>query len=249
MLNKTKKLILLSFIKSYLTGNRDLYKSIKNVFGFYPGNINLYKLALRHRSASAKKFNGVKLNNERLEYLGDAILSAVVADFLFRRFPYKNEGFLTEMRSKIVSRSSLNKLSLKLGLHNLIKAIADGPNSNRSAGGDAFEALVGALYLDKGYEFTRKVLVNRIINIHFDLELLVETEISYKSKVIEWAQKEKLEIEFKVIEEIGEKQEKLYLVALIIDDKTIAKAKDYSIKGAEKLAAENAWMTIENDQL
>ncbi len=237
----------LSFIKSYLTGNSDLYKSIKNVFGFYPANINLYKLALRHRSATSKKFNGIKLNNERLEYLGDAVLSAIVADYLFRRFPYKNEGFLTEMRSKIVSRSSLNKLSIKLGLHNLIKASADGPNSNRSAGGDAFEALVGALYLDKGYEYTRKILVKRIINIHFDLELLVDTEISYKSKVIEWAQKEKCDIEFKVIEEIGKKQEKLYLVALVIDGKTISKSKDYSIKGAEKLAAENAWIKIEND--
>lgn len=237
----------LSFIKSYLTGNSDLYKSIKNVFGFYPDNINLYKLALRHRSASSKKFNGIKLNNERLEYLGDAVLSAIVADYLFRRFPYRNEGFLTEMRSKIVSRSSLNKLSIKLGLHNLIKASTDGPNSNRSAGGDAFEALVGALYLDKGYEYTRKILVKRIINIHFDLELLVDTEISYKSKVIEWAQKEKRDIEFKVVEEIGEKQEKLYLVALAIDGKTISKSKDYSIKGAEKLAAENAWIKIEND--
>lgn len=238
----------LNFIKSYLTGNRDLFKSIKNVFGFYPGNINLYSLALRHRSASSKKFNGIKLNNERLEYLGDAILSAVVADFLFRRFPYRNEGFLTEMRSKIVSRSSLNKLSLKLGLQQLIKASSDGPNSNRSAGGDAFEALVGAIYLDKGYDFARKILVNRIINMHFDLEILVDTEVSYKSKVIEWAQKEKQEIEFKVIEEIGEKQEKLYLVALLIDGKTIAKSKDYSIKGAEKLAAEKAWNKIENDQ-
>lgn len=238
---------LLSFIKSYLAGNNDLFKSIKNVFGFYPDNINLYKLALRHRSATAKKINGIKINNERLEYLGDAVLSAVVADFLFRRFPYKNEGFLTEMRSKIVSRSSLNKLSIKLGLHNLITSAADGPNSNRSAGGDAFEAIVGAMYLDKGYAYARKILINRIINIHFDLELLVETEISYKSKMIEWAQKEKHDIEFKVVEEIGEKQEKLYLVALTINGETIAKSKDYSIKGAEKLAAENAWAKIENN--
>lgn len=238
-------MIFLGFIKSYLTGNKTLYRSIKNIFGFYPGNIFLYKLALLHRSATTKKINGLKVNNERLEYLGDAVLSAIVADYLFRRFPFNDEGFLTEMRSKIVSRSSLNKLSLKLGLSNLIKSSVDRANTNRSAGGDAFEALVGALYLDKGYAFTRKIVINRIITIHFDVEQLVEEEISYKSKIIEWAQKEKKEIEFKVIEEIGEKQEKLYLVAVIVDGKTLAQSKDYSIKGAEKLAAENAWLDIE----
>lgn len=241
-------MILLGFIKSYLTGNKNLYRSIKNIFGFYPGNIFLYKLALLHRSATTKKINGLKINNERLEYLGDAVLSAIVADFLFRRFAYKDEGFLTEMRSKIVSRSSLNKLSIKLGLSNLITSTADRPNSARSAGGDAFEALVGAIYLDKGYKMAHTILVNRIIKMHFDLEHLVESEISYKSRIIEWAQKEKKEIEFKVVEEIGEKQEKLYVVAVIVDGKTLARSKDYSIKGAEKLAAEIAWNDIEEDQ-
>lgn len=241
-------MIVVRYIKSYLTGNKALYKSIKNVFGFYPDNIYLYKLALRHRSATTKKINGQKINNERLEYLGDAVLGAIIADFLFRRFPYKNEGFLTEMRSKIVSRSSLNKLSIKLGLSNLLTSSTEGPNSNRSAGGDAFEALVGALYLDKGYDFANRIIIKRIINIHFDLEQLVESEISYKSKIIEWAQKEKRTIEFKVVEEIGEKQEKLYMVAVIVDDKTLAQSKDYSIKGAEKLAAESAWHDIEESQ-
>jgi ribonuclease III len=238
-------LLVFGFIKSYFTGDKNLFRSIRNIFGFYPGNINLYKLALLHRSATIKKINGLKINNERLEYLGDAILSAIVADYLFRRFPYRNEGFLTEMRSKIVSRSSLNKLAIKLALPNILMASLDGANSNRAASGDAFEALVGAIYLDKGYGFTRKVLITRIINLHFDLEQLVEEEVSYKSRIIEWAQKEKKEIEFKVIEEIGEKQEKLYLVALMIDGETLSKAKDYSIKGAEKLAAETAWIGIE----
>lgn len=238
-------MLLLGFVKSYITGNKALYKSIKNVFGFYPNNVFLYKLALRHRSATIKKINGLKINNERLEYLGDAVLSAIVADYLFRRFPFKDEGFLTEMRSKIVSRSSLNKLSIKLGLSNLITSSVDQTSSGRSAGGDAFEALVGALYIDKGYRFTRKILIDRIINIHFDLDQLVESEISYKSRIIEWAQKGKKEIEFKVIEEIGEKQAKLYHVGVIVDGETLARSKDYSIKGAEKLAAENAWQKIE----
>jgi ribonuclease III len=241
-------LIFIGFIKSFLSGDKTLYRSIKNIFGFYPENINLYKLALLHRSATTKKINGLKINNERLEYLGDAILSAIVADYLFKRFPYKNEGFLTEMRSKIVSRSSLNKLAVKLALPNFIMATLEGSTSNRSASGDAFEALVGAIYIDKGYVFTRRILITRIINIHYDLEQLVDEEISYKSKIIEWSQKEKKEIEFKVIEEIGEKQEKLYLVAVIVDGEILAQSKDYSIKGAEKLAAEIAWNGIEETE-
>jgi len=231
------------------SSDKKLYQAIKNIFGYCPGNIHLYKLALRHRSASTKKVNGVRLNNERLEYLGDAILSAVVADFLFKSFPYKNEGFLTEMRSKIVSRAALNKLSLKLGLQQLIRSGGEPSVKAKSAGGDAFEALVGALYLDKGYQFTHKIIINRIVNIHFDLDDLILSEISYKSKLNEWGQKEKHEVNFKVIEEIGEKHKKQYLVAVEIDNIIIAKSQDYSIKGAENLAAEKAWNKIDIEKI
>jgi len=237
---------LTGLIKLYFASDKLLYKAIKNIFGFYPEHISLYKLAFRHRSASEKKINGLKLNNERLEYLGDAILSAIVADLLFKRFPYKSEGFLTQMRSKIVSRSSLNHLSNKLGLNKLINLSTDLSLGSRSAPGDTFEAVVGAMYLDKGYDFARKILINRIINIHFDLDKLVNTEVNFKSRVLEWAQKEKHELIFRVIDEIGEKQSKQYLVAVIIDGKTIAQAQDYNIKGAEKLASERAWQKLNN---
>lgn len=237
-------MLLRGILKFYFSSNKELYRSIRNIFGFYPENIYLYKLALRHKSASLKKLNGLKLNNERLEYLGDAVLSTIVADLLFRRFPYKDEGFLTQMRSKIVSRSSLNKLSRKLGLEKLILSDADANYRLKSAGGDAFEALVGAIYLDKDYYYTKKIIINRIINMHFDLESLVETEISYKSRILEWAQKEKRELEFKVIEEIGEKQDKQYMVGVVIDGKNISQSQDYSIKGAERLAAEKAWQVV-----
>ena len=231
-------------VRSYFSPNKELYRSIRNIFGFYPENVNLYMLALRHKSATVQKINGLKLNNERLEYLGDAVLSAVIADYLFRRFPYKNEGFLTEMRSKIVSRSTLNKLSKKLGLERMVVSDTDPNYKSRSAGGDAFEAFIGAMYLDRGYYFTRRVIVNRIIRIHFDLEALVDTEISYKSRIIEWAQKERKVIEFKMLEELGEKQEKQFRVAVLVDGKSIAESVDYSIKGAEKIAAEKAWNTL-----
>ena len=226
--------------------NKAVYNSIKNIFGFYPGNVFLYKLALRHKSATKKKVNGLRINNERLEYLGDAVLSAVVADFLFKRYPYESEGFLTDMRSKIVSRAALNKLSLKLGLNSHILSGGKQGVHGRSAGGDAFEAFIGAMYIDKGYDFTKKILVKRIICVHFDMDQLVETEVNYKSKIIEWSQKNKISTQLTVVDQIGEKYKKQYVVAVIVDDKEISRAKDYSIKGAEKLAAEKAWVILEN---
>ncbi len=230
---------------SFLSPNRNLFRSIKNIFGFYPGNIFIYKLALRHKSASTKKINGLKINNERLEYLGDAVLNLVVADFLFKQFPYKNEGFLTEMRSKIVSRSSLNKLAIKLGIQQLIISALGQTSQPKSAGGDAVEAIIGAIYIDKGYAFVHKIIINRIINLHFDMEELEDAEISFKSKMIEWGQKEKKKLEFKVVEEIGDGYNKQYMVAINVDDETLAQAQDYSIKGAENLAAEKAWQSLE----
>ncbi len=237
-------MLVTGLFKALFSENRNLFRSIKNIFGFYPENIFIYKLALRHKSASTKKINGLKINNERLEYLGDAVLNLVVADYLFKRFPYKNEGFLTEMRSKVVSRSSLNKLAMKLGIQNLIVSAVGQLSQPKSAGGDAVEALIGAIYIDKGYHFTRKIIFNRIINLHFDMELLVDTEISFKSKMIEWSQKEKKKLEFRVMEEIGEGYNKQYVVAVFIDDKNLAQSQDYAIKGAENLAAEKAWLSI-----
>ena len=234
-------MIFRGLIRSKFSANQQLFRSIRNIFGFYPNNIFIYKLALRRKSPIKKKINGQKIHNQRLEYLGDAILGAVVADYLFKQFPYKNEGFLTEMRSKIVSRNSLNKLSLKLGLEKLILSDADPNYRPKSAGGDAFEAMIGAIYLDKGYYFTRRTIISRILNLHYDLKDLIDTEISYKSRIIEWAQKEKKDLSFKVVEEIGEKQDKQFKVALIVDEEIITESIDYSIKGAEKIAAEKGW--------
>lgn len=230
--------------KVLFSKNKKIYKSIKNIFGFYPGNVFLYKLALRHKSATRKKLNGLKVNNERLEFLGDALIGAIVADFLFRKYPFESEGFLTDMRSKIVSRSALNKLSLKLGLNSHIVAGNEQGKNARSAGGDAFEAFIGALYLDKGYNFTKDVLVNRIIKLHLDMEILESIEVNYKSKIVEWSQKNKIPASFDVIDEIGKKFQKQYEVGVFVDGKEIARARDYSIRGAEKIAAEKAWLIL-----
>jgi ribonuclease-3 len=237
-------LFLKDFFKTYLSREKKLRLSIKNIFGFYPGNIFLYKLALRHKSASLDKINGFKINNERLEYLGDAILGAVVAEFLFKRFPYESEGFLTEMRSKIVSRYSLNKLSHKLGLSKLILSSESKNGHGKSAAGDAFEAFVGALYLDKGYEFSKNIIINRIVTVHYDIDNLKDADINYKSKMIEWSQKEKHELQFNLVEEVKSKHDKQYIVEVVVDGKKISFGRDFSIKGAEKLAAEKAWTKL-----
>jgi ribonuclease-3 len=231
-------------VKFYFSNHKQLYSAIRNIFGYYPGNIYLYKLAFRHKSM-AKQHNGKTISNERLEYLGDAILGAVVADYLFRLFPFHDEGFLTEMRAKIVNRSQLNKLSTKLGLQNLIQSRIDSMSHNKSYKGDAFEAFIGALYLDKGYNFTRRIIINNIITMHFDLDRLQYEEINFKSKLIEWGQQKKHEVSFNVIDEEGLGHRKQYVVEALVDGQYYGKSKDYSIKGAEKILAEKVWKKVE----
>ncbi|MFR9651765.1 MAG: ribonuclease III [Rikenellaceae bacterium] len=193
--------------------DREYYTLFHDMLGFTPFNIELYKLALIHRSASfhidsdEADLSSITLNNERLEYLGDAIIEAVTSDFLYIEFPYADEGFMTKMRSKIVSRNSLNRIALSLGLNALIvtnkslhgvKLGENGRqnNSQMNLMGDAFEALIGAIYLDMGYEFTNRLLINSIFAEHLDMDRLQVEETDFKSRLIEWAQKEHLKIEF-----------------------------------------------------
>jgi ribonuclease III len=231
-----------SFFKKNNCVDKKLSNAIVNIFGFKPKNIALYKLAFRHKSMAQQESNGFRHSNERLEYLGDAVLGSCVADFLFKKFPFKDEGFLTEIRSRIVSRQNLNLLSRKLGIDKLILTSRDNQAAGTSILGDAFEAFIGALYLDKGYRFTFKIIVNKIIQNHLDLEDIVNKEVNFKSKLIEWSQKEKREIEFEVTEESeNSKKLKIYVVHLKIDKKIVAQGTDYSIKKAEQNAAALAW--------
>jgi len=218
--------------------DRDLRKALRNLFGFRPGNMHLYKLAMCHKAGPSVYFDDPSANNERLEYLGDAVLSSVVADYLYRRFPLKDEGFLTEMRSRIVSRSTLNNLARKLGFQKLIFADNHFNTKSKSIYGDTFEAVIGAIYLDKGYRFTQKIIIKRIIDVHLDIDKIERTDINFKSRLIEWSQKEKKILDFKLQEEIGEGYGKQYLVAVYIENKPFGQAQDFSIKGAEQRAAE-----------
>ncbi len=175
-----------------------------------------------------------------MEFLGDAVLSSVIADFLFQRYPLKDEGFLTEMRSKIVNRANLNQLSKKMGLDKMILSEQEGGSVFKSINGDAFEAIIGAIYMDKGYKFVKKIIINRIISCYLDIEALEKKDSNYKSTLIEFAQKEKKTVDFKVIEKTGQGYQKQYVVAVHYDNKQIAIGYGYSIKEAEQNGAANA---------
>ncbi len=229
-------------LKEKLTpGQQALSQTLYNVFGIKTKNIYIYELAFRHKSAGTEIKTGFRDSYERLEFLGDAVLGVVVAEFLFKKYPFRSEGFLTDLRSKIVCGKSLTRISQKLGLDKLI-ALQFSGSSTLAAGtqGDVVEALVGAMYIDKGFEITRKVILKRIIEIHLDIEMLVETETNFKSRLIEWAQKEKKGLQFSLKNTRTIKRQKQYTVEIIIDHFVISEGIHNSIKESEQLAAEKA---------
>ena len=228
--------------KLYLSPHRKYVKTLKNLLGFVPGNLHLYRLAFRHKSVAQAIKKGVKNSNERLEFLGDAVLGSVVAEVLFKMYPYEDEGFLTELRSKIVSRNNLNALARKLGLDGLIQYDNRTVNSTRQGSllGDAFEALIGAVYLDKGYDFTKSFLINRIIKSHIDIHTLEQTETNFKSKLIEWCQRHGKDVLFELAQNQEGESSKLFTVQVNIDGDIMGLGKEFSKKNAEKLAAEKA---------
>ena len=228
--------------KLYLSPHRKYVKVLKNLLGFVPGNLSLYRLAFRHKSVAQNVKKGVKNSNERLEFLGDAVLGSVVAEVLFKLYPYEDEGFLTELRSKIVSRVNLNQLARKLGFEGLIEYDSRVLGSSRQGSllGDAFEALIGAVYLDKGYNFTRNFLINHIIKSHIDIHTLEQTETNFKSKLIEWCQRHSKDISFDLIANSDGESAKLFTVQASVDGEIMGLGKEFNKKNAEKLAAEKA---------
>ena len=173
------------------------YAAIDDMFGFVPHNIELYKLALIHKSASVELDDGSHINNERLEFLGDAVIESITSDFLFIEFPDRDEGFMTQIRSKIVSRQSLNNIASKIGLDRYVISNAVGNMSQKHIYGDAFEAMMGAIYLDKGYDFANRLLINDIFGRYLSLDEVLKSETDFKSRLIEWCQKNHYSIEFR----------------------------------------------------
>ena len=224
------------------------YLCFYRMLGFYPRDIRIYEQALLHKSSSIKSDQGRLLNNERLEFLGDAILDAVVGDIVYQKFDGKREGFLTNTRSKIVSRESLNHVAEQIGLSKLIKFSTRHSAHNSYMGGNAFEALVGAIYLDRGYAYCKYFMEHRIIGQYIDLNRVSRKEVNFKSKLIEWSQKNKVELIFELISQaVDEFNSPTFETEVVIEGIRTCKGKGYSKKESQQEAAHGVLNKIKKD--
>lgn len=212
--------------------DREFKRALYRILGVRPYNTSLYKKALKHRSVAEKESD----SNERLEFLGDAVLGAVVSEYLFARFPYKNEGFLTKMRSKVVNRQFLNSLSRKIGINELVEYQAGINDRFTSLHGDAFEALIGALYLDRGYPAAKKFIINRLFKYFIDLEEVENYDGDFKSRLINYCQKEKFNIKFEAVEH-GKGRTRHFKVKILINEEAKGAGEGFSKKIAEQNAS------------
>lgn len=218
--------------------DKELYLSLRKIIGFYPHDISYYKLALMHKSMYKRNAKGKPVNNERLEFLGDAVLDATVGDIVYRHFPGKREGFLTNTRSKLVQRDTLNRLAQEMGINQLILSSGRSQSHNSYMGGNAFEALVGAIYLDRGYdacmEFMRKRILAQMINI----DKVAYKEVNFKSKLIEWSQKNRVRIDFKsILEEKDKTGSPVFVYRVTLEGVEGCEGKGYSKKESQQLAS------------
>ncbi len=210
---------------------------LKHLLGYHTGNISLFQTALNHRSV---KDNPTE-NNERLEFLGDAIIGSVVAEYLFKKYPYKGEGFLTEMRSKMVNRAQLNNIAVQMGLRKMTRFNKmDGGLRSSQIFGNTLEALVGAIYLDKKYDFTKKWIVERMIQPYLFMDDLEQIDINIKNKIIGWALKQGKQVDFVLAGEQLEGRRRLFTINVVLDGEVIATQKGFTKKDASQLAAQKA---------
>ena len=223
----------------------EFYGLVKRIVGFKPGNLAIYEEAFTHRSMNTTNNDGQPQNYERLEFLGDAMLGSVIAAHLFRKVPGGNEGYLTKMRSKVVSREHLNELGRDLKLIKLVKTTIPTQQFGENIHGNVFEALVGAIYLDKGYKHCEKFIHRRVIKPYVDIQKLEGKIISYKSLFIEWCQKNKKSFKFNVYEDNGNDELKHFAVRLELEKDTVAKARGTSKKKAEERAAKRAYYKLQ----
>ncbi|MGL4520000.1 MAG: ribonuclease III [Phocaeicola sp.] len=228
--------------------NRESYLCFYQILGFFPKDIRLYEQAVLHKSLSVKSEQGKMLNNERLEFLGDAILDAIVADILYKRYDGKREGFLTNTRSKIVQRETLNSIAIQIGLDKLIKYASKQSSHNSYMCGNAFEALIGAIYLDRGYRVCKQFMEERIIGKHLNLEDLSTKETNYKSKLIEWTQKNRFEISFELVSETKEKHSSPVFVSEVwIEGVVVGQGSGHSKKESQQLASTESYKKIKGN--
>lgn len=236
-------------IRLFFRKEKEPYFRFYRILGFYPRNIEIYKQALLHKSSSVKT-QGKLINNERLEFLGDAILDAIVADIVYKKFEGKREGFLTNTRSKIVQRETLNNIAINIGLDKLIKYSSKQSSHNSYMSGNAFEALIGAIYLDRGYRACKKFMEERIIGQYINLDKISRKEVNFKSKLIEWSQKNKFEIEFRLIgQTLDDNQNPVFETQIIVENIPGGTGKGYSKKESQQEAAHITMSMIKKDSV
>lgn len=238
-------------IKALPHKGKEPYLTFYNVLGFYPDRIDLYREAITHRSSSSRSNKGKWVNNERLEFLGDAILDAIIADILYKKFEHKKEGFLTSTRSRIVQRETLNKLAVELGLDKLIVSSTRNLAHNTNIYGDALEALIAAIYLDQGYRVAKNFVYETLIKQHLDIENVLKSEVDFKSRLIEWGQKNKVEVSFEVTDaSYDEQNNPVFISCVKVAGVEIGSGKGYSKKESHQMAAKVAIKKLrENDEL
>lgn len=236
-------------IRHFINRKKEPYSSLYKMLGFYPENIQLYELAFLHKSSSIEDDNGKWLNNERMEFLGDAILDAVVADIVYKHFQYGREGFLTNTRSKIVQRDTLNRVAIEIGLNKKVVYSAKINSHNNYMYGNALEALIGAIYLDKGYRACYKFIDEEIIKKHVHLDKIARKEVNFKSSLIEWSQKNKLEISFNLIESfIDNDGNPVFQTEVMLLDTSIGIGIGYTKKESQQNASKMAIKKLRKDK-
>ena len=238
----------ISLVKLLFVKDKELYVFIHGITGFYPRHIELYKLAMVHRSSPVKLPDGHWANNERLEFLGDAVLDVVVADYLYSIFPNKREGFLTSTRAKIVQRESLNRIGTLLRIDAHVRASSHSTSHNSYICGNAVEALVGAIYLDQGYKRVRQFIIDRIVKQHFDLDSLIHNESNFKSRLIEWTQKYRVAIDYELVDTMNDESgNAIFKTAVMLGGIFAGDGTGYSKKESHQAASKQVLDKLDND--
>ena len=228
-----------TFYNYYLSPEKELARKLKSVLGFVPNNLRLFKLAFFHKSMNNSEIRKKSNNNERLEYLGDSVLSTIVAEYLYKKYPGRDEGFLTKMRSKIVKRKTLNKVAEKMGIDLILSRYTQGKMSY-SMLGNAFEALIGALYIEYGYDKTKNYVIAKILMKYLDVHELEQSDDNYISQLLEWGQKEGRQISYKLINKYKLDKRDRFKVGVYLDGAEVCVAEDFNKKSAEQIASNSA---------
>jgi ribonuclease-3 len=234
--------VIRKFYNHYLSADKQFAHSVANIVGFTPSNLQIFKQAFSHKSASDPKLHTVT-SNERLEYLGDSILSTIVAEYLFQKYPNSNEGFLTKMRSKIVKRKTLNRIADDMGI-DVVLQDNNGTRLSESMKGNALEALVGAIYLEKGFDKTKDIVIKKILRRHLNIQELEDNDDNYKSQLLEFCQKNGSEIDYRVIERFKMENRDRFKIAVYVNGKEIASGEDFNKKSAEQNASFKALKSL-----